>query len=117
MPKIFMSDLYPEPEISRYNVMPWELTQESGLFRYPRRWMTIDEMLAFNYLEDISEYIIKTQLSFFTRGGIHAFALEFTKNRRVHLCMFREQVPGLGKVTSVYNACTRELIAQRIERI
>lgn len=115
MPKIFMGDLYPEPEISRYNVMPWELTQESGLYRYPRRWMTIDEMLAFNYLDGFSEYIIKTQFSFFARG-VHAFALEFTKNKRVHLCMFREQVPGLGTVVSVYDTYTEELIAQQIEK-
>lgn len=112
MPEVFIETC---PD---YYVVPWELTSDNGLFRHASRRMSIEEMLNFDFLEDFSEYIVKTQFWMFI-GGVHEFVKDFTRHHFgvMTFCLFREQVPGLGKVTSIYYIRTNELIAQRIERI
>ena len=104
--------------IKKYHVVPWELTSDRDLFRYPVRRMSMEEMLSFDFLEDFSGYMVKTQFWMFP-CGVREFVKEFTKNRfgDATFCLFRERVPGLGKVISIYDARTKELIAQRIERL
>lgn len=116
MPDIFIGE-WPSP-IRKYYVVPWELDSDKGLYRHSSRRMSIEEMLDFDFVDALSDYIVKTQFWMFPRG-VHEFVKEFTRNRFgvMTFCLFREQVPGLGMVTSIYNIRTDELIAQRIERI